>query len=682
MEDVPGRLKRWAVPAAPFAFSLLLSSLTMGGHAFWQDSGYYLTAVHELCLPASHGFVLYVALAKAWTLIAAPVFGFTVAVHLFSALCAASAAAFLACAAKRFLERMRPGEPAEGPAIGAALTTAAGYCFWNASTLAKPYALYYLCVAALLWLLVRAETRREFLAMGAVLGLAGAAHPSAAMLVPPLLVYAWARRDKVRELRPAGFAAVVIFAGIAAFLPSFVGMPILSARESVVSMGDARTPGQIWAHLRGANYTDFKGAWGFDLARAGLAARFIWEEFLGVGLAVLGIGLWRLGVERRGALGLIAAWVLPNLLLPLFFIGEGMFDQWFVVAYLPLALVTAVGFSWIAGRVKVAFPAAIATAVAWMILANYADLNFRRYDLAETYGRLLLLNLEKGAMLVVDTDDSAVLPMYLQRVKGERTDVKLVHGEFVGLSWYDRRLERDYGVKPADLPAIADRVNPQQIAVTAVANANVAPGRPLYSERPPDPAGLRPGLASVAAGVLWKTCVEAEAQPDPRHWNLPVDPFAVARERRRARGILMRHTPAGMVARFEPYEDRLVAILVQAKLRATEPLIERNPAAALAVFEKAAAIDPTLELDATFQYNFGLTLYLSDRPGPAKEAFEKVLGLEPRPARATLSHFYLAEIARGQRRAEDMQRHYRRALEINGAEPVMMKKIAERARQP
>src|SRR5207302_940556 len=111
---------------------------------FWQDSGYYLTAIHELILPASHGFVLYVFLAKAWTLVLGPVVGFTLAVHLFSAFCAAGAAAFLSLGARAFLRRLWPDGPSDGPAIGAAMVTSAGYCFWNASTLAKPYALFYL----------------------------------------------------------------------------------------------------------------------------------------------------------------------------------------------------------------------------------------------------------------------------------------------------------------------------------------------------------------------------------------------------------------------------------------------------------------------------------------------------------------------------------------------------------
>ena len=85
MDDVNPRLRRWGVPLAPFVFSLLLSLLTAGSAVFWQDSGFYLTAIKEMCVPASHGFVLYLVLAKIWTLIVAPLAGFTYSVHLFSA---------------------------------------------------------------------------------------------------------------------------------------------------------------------------------------------------------------------------------------------------------------------------------------------------------------------------------------------------------------------------------------------------------------------------------------------------------------------------------------------------------------------------------------------------------------------------------------------------------------------
>src|SRR5262249_6423684 len=166
-----------------------------------------------------------------------------------------------------------------------------------------------------------------------------------------------------------GFAAVILIAAAAAFVPSFVVLPILARRDSLCSFGDPRTTVQGWSHLRGSNYTDFKGARGFSLGRAVLAARFIWAEFLGIGLGVLGLGIWRLATERPRSLALIAAWAGPMLALPLVFVGEGMFDQWFVAAYIPLTLCTAAGFAWILEQARVAAPGILATAVAWSLFA-------------------------------------------------------------------------------------------------------------------------------------------------------------------------------------------------------------------------------------------------------------------------------------------------------------------------
>ena len=121
---------------------------------------------------------------------------------------------------------------------------------------------------------------------------------------------------------------------------------------------------------------------------------------------------------------------------------------------------------------------------------------------------------------------------------------------------------------------------------------------------------------------------------------------------------------------------------MQAKLRATEPLLTKDPAKALEVYEKARSIDPSLEVDGVFQYDYGLALYLRDRFEPAQRAFEQVLRLEPLPGRETLSHFYLAEIARAARRPDDAKRHYARALEINGADAETMIRIRKNAARP
>jgi tetratricopeptide (TPR) repeat protein len=144
----------------------------------------------------------------------------------------------------------------------------------------------------------------------------------------------------------------------------------------------------------------------------------------------------------------------------------------------------------------------------------------------------------------------------------------------------------------------------------------------------------------------------------------------------------MRHLPTGMVARYEPYEDRLVDLIVQPRLREARPLLELNPGAALGLYERARRIDGALEVDAAFQYDYGLALYLKDRSAEAAEAFEKVLQLEPSPVRETLAHFYLAEISRAAHRPDEAKRHYEAALRIHGADELMMLRIKARAEQP
>src|SRR5882672_9497379 len=142
-------MKRGFVPGIPFLFSLLLSAGTVGSHVFWQDPGYYLTAVRDVSVLYPHGFVLYLVLCKGWTLVAAPVFGFVLAVHLFSSLCAAGGAAFTALAARDFLRKAAPDASADLPAVLASCLMSAGYCYGHAAIIAKTYALFYMLLALL-----------------------------------------------------------------------------------------------------------------------------------------------------------------------------------------------------------------------------------------------------------------------------------------------------------------------------------------------------------------------------------------------------------------------------------------------------------------------------------------------------------------------------------------------------
>src|SRR5205814_2579870 len=139
-----------------FVLSLILSGFTIGTKVSWQDSGFFLAGVKELGILYSPGFVLYLVLCKAWTLLLGGFLDFTLAVHLFSAFCAAGAAATIAVASRDLLRTQGPlfrVACADGDlaAIVAGGLAACGFTFWSAALLAKGYAFLYLVLALLLW---------------------------------------------------------------------------------------------------------------------------------------------------------------------------------------------------------------------------------------------------------------------------------------------------------------------------------------------------------------------------------------------------------------------------------------------------------------------------------------------------------------------------------------------------
>src|SRR4029453_4083601 len=162
-------MKRWIVPGIPFLFSSILSLSTVGSYPFWQDSGVYLTAVKELGVLYAPGFALYEVLCWSWTRILFFV-DFTLAVHLFSAMCAAMASGVAALAARDLLRSRGklfsitptdPGPVADASGVLAGVVLAGGFTFWSAAIYAKVYAFYFLVLSLLLWSMIRADERRR-----------------------------------------------------------------------------------------------------------------------------------------------------------------------------------------------------------------------------------------------------------------------------------------------------------------------------------------------------------------------------------------------------------------------------------------------------------------------------------------------------------------------------------------
>ena len=159
LEPPPYRAAALAGAAVFVLYVVTLAPTT----AFWDASEYIATA-HILGIPHPPGNPLFVALARVWSLLLAPL-GLPVAVriNLFAAATSAAAAGFLFLVAHRVASRIVSERwMALAGAGAAALLGATAFTVWNQSTVnEKVYTLSVLIGAIVSWLALRWYDRRD-----------------------------------------------------------------------------------------------------------------------------------------------------------------------------------------------------------------------------------------------------------------------------------------------------------------------------------------------------------------------------------------------------------------------------------------------------------------------------------------------------------------------------------------
>jgi tetratricopeptide (TPR) repeat protein len=683
-------MKRWIVPGLPFLFSLALSLSTVGTHPYWQDSGLYLTAVKDLGVLYPPGFGLYLLLCKAWTLLLF-LADFTLAVHLFSSLCAALAAGTLAVAVRDLLRSRGkifkvleedPGELAGACGILAGVLLACGYTFWATAIYAKGYSLYYFILALLLWRMIRADESgrpRDFTIVAALIGLAWQAHPSAALTGAALAAFVAVHAG---ALGAKGVAGRTLVAAACAVGPSILILPILMAGEPWLMMGHPESLGQFADYVAGRRFLRLEGVFGYDAARAASFGQFLWEELLGVGLLFTVAGLASLVTGNRKLLLGILLWMVPYAAITILFKIEGQHDCWFVASWMPLSLALGVGACRIAMRAgsrgRALIGAAGVAAAAWAILLNFSYVSQRNYELAEVFGRTILEPVDPGAVVILSGDDANALAEYLQRVRGARPDVALVTASFLcsratGTSdWYDDLLRRrhpflfkpDYELQARRFP----NAELMDAAAAAFLNANAECGRPLFTDRSVSAAMLRPEVMLTPAGTLWKLVPRGPAPaPDIRYWTFPIEPEQVRLKVRRERGQTVQFTPQGVVVKPQGYEWRLISMLLRARLHLALAQVERGQFAhAARLLESIVALDEDYRRNPEVIHFLGICLHALGQDDRAEPLLRQSAELGRRPEWRATALFYRGEIARKKGDEAGAQRLFRDALATPG----------------
>ena len=652
-------MRRFLVPGVPFLLSLTLSSFTVGAHVGWQDSGFHLAAVKELGILYPPGFALYLILCKGWTLLLG-FLDFTLAVHLFSSFCVATAAGTLSVAARDLLRTRGSlslgGAPSDAAPMYAGCLAATGFSFWSAALLAKGYAFYYLVLSILIWRMIRADDsgrRRDFMIVAALIGLSWAAHPSAVGVGLALLLFAVAGR------RTLGGKGIAIGAGIAAACaigPSLL-LPIFAARDPEGMFGNPISFGEWLRYLTGSRFTGRAGVFGADSFRFGNAARYLWEDFLGIGLLLAVIGLARIAsVNRRLFLG-IAAWVLPSALLATLFRIEGQQDYWLVASWLPLHLAVAVGLTRIPERwVRQGIAVVGGMGLSWAAAVNFGPVSMRSYTLAEDYGRFHLENVDRNAILILESDDALSTTQYLQVVKGWRSDVVVASAARFGSGWYVSHLQRRHPrLKGGD-------------TLKAFVEANAA--SPIYFEAVPPEFS---GADLVPAGPLLRL-----GPASPAEWKFPVSLADVRSHFGRERGIRLELLPDDLIVTPEPYEQRWVGAYVRAEAQMGQVSFKKggdeNLRKAVEYFEAARSADPQ-HPDRDIVHGLAVSYYLLGTMDRAEPLLKELLRLHPSPRQGVRACSFLARLCRSQGRMPEALRYQDQAMAIVGSDPDLRREF-------
>ncbi len=465
------------------------------------DSGELVAAVHVLGIPHPTGYPLYALLGKLWTLLV-PIGSIAYRMSLFSAACAAAAAAVLyRCARLLGLQRLA--------AVLAALLLAFCPSFWGEANIQRVYTLNALFVAlataaALRWW--RRPTQRRLACVAFACGVGATNHTFMAIYAAAFaLAFAAAlfrraralglghaaaelgltRRDGDSAWRGLTAAAVLSAAAFVAGLLPYLYLPWRSRADPALDWGNPESMRGLldvvlrrgfWQRAWIEQPSDVVAILG-DYG-TGLGAELAWA---GAALAVLGA----LSIRRFGWPVLLMLLVMLANLAVMAAHGSRsdlfLWHRYYIPSYAMAALLAGCGAQFVIERLPPLLRLAPLVLPVLMLASGWQRFDRSRYRVADAFSRAVLQSLPPGASLIATDDNILFVLIYLTMVEGLRPDVHLIL----------------QGVGGADLPPLHFDPDRDPLFFTHHPNWNV------------------PGLDIVPVGLLFRAARHGQPLPEP-----------------------------------------------------------------------------------------------------------------------------------------------------------------------
>lgn len=506
-----------AAPLLTFVVLLAVYSLTLAPGVTLWDAGEFLAAIRTLGIPHPAGTPLYVLVAKCWSFVFAPVFGFARAVNLFSAAATAAASAIITVLFARWTK---------DTAIGVCAGVLSGLMstIWLSATETEVYALAFLLGMVLIVVADRSGRSGDLrwtMLLAYLAGLAWSLHLSALVALPAALFLAFTERDgRVRLGRGAHKSPLrlaIRAVPLAVLGASCVLFLLVRARhDPAINQGNPSTLSALWdvvtrkqygarslwprsapLYLQIGNLFEY-GDWQLALGISGEPGPSFWRTGVTVlyaALAAFGCAQHR-RIDRRSWRAWVVLFITASLGVILYLnmktgpsYGHGLVadhearerDYFFFFGFAAWAAWAAVGAVRLAKRLPVALASAPFIIAALPIVLNWSAVN--RSSLAEDVTARenaisIIEPLPPNAVMLAIGDNDTYPLWYLQQVEGIRRDVTVVTVPLLSASWYRAELARRN--------RLLDRAAPSQwsgeaLTLDSIRRHAAALGRPVVS---------------------------------------------------------------------------------------------------------------------------------------------------------------------------------------------------------
>ena len=478
--------------------SMGLYALTCARTVHVGDSPELATVAATMGVAHPPGYALYTMLACVWVWLASPLLEPAHAANLLSGLFAAAGVGL------GWLLPRRLGL-AQAACWATAGCLALGRTFWSQAVVAEVYTLDALLLLSVLHLglSVAASGPRARVSLGLAAGLLLGTwllhRPSNLIYIPAvglLMAGVWRGPPTRRVL-------LAIMGGLLLASLTLIYLPLASAGDPYLDMGDPETWHGFWAVITAAPFRGLLGGVPTTVM-ADRVLLFASELALEVGAMSLAAwagaaALWPRGKVARGLASAAGALILASASFTLAY-DILDYEAYLIPTYLGFCLLGGACLHWLRGMTGPRVSAVLALGALLGLGLNYQRNDQSEQDLVERLARDTLASVAPNALLLAHGDASATAMAYLQAVKGLAPGVRVVRiGNLA--PWSLRQLAARYPQDPWPHPQTPG----EGVALARLVMAALLPGRPVYVPLSVDPSQLLPrdgSLGLVPRGLV------------------------------------------------------------------------------------------------------------------------------------------------------------------------------------